>query len=100
MGQIVIRILDREFKLSVADEEEARLLEAARMVDNRMRSIRDAGRMSGLERIAIMAALQFAHDALSGDNSTVGPKAAELAGRMRKMTEQIDAEVKRQESLF
>jgi len=77
-----------------------RLLEAVRIVDEKMRSVRDAGRISGVDRIAVMAALQLAHELLGGDNSAVGPKSAELAGRIRKMTEDLDAEIKRQESLF
>ena len=100
MAQIDVKILDREFRLAVADEDKPRLLEAARMVDEKMRSVRDAGRISGVDRIAVMAALQLAHELLGSENSAVGPKSAEMMGRIRKMTEDLDAEIKRQESLF
>jgi cell division protein ZapA len=100
MPQIEVKILDREFRLSVADEDRPRLLEAVRMVDDKMRSVRDAGRISGADRIAVMAALQLAHELLGSDNSAVGPKSAEMVSRIRKMTEDLDAEIKRQEGLF
>lgn len=100
MAQIDVKILDREFRLAVADEDKPRLLEAVRMVDDKMRSVRDAGRISGIDRIAVMAALQLAHELLGSDNSAVGPKSAEMMARIRKMTDELDAEIKRQESLF
>jgi cell division protein ZapA len=100
MPQIEVKILDREFRLSVTDEDRPRLLEAVRMVDDKMRSVRDAGRVSGIDRIAVMAALQLAHELLGSDNSAVGPKSAEMISRIRKMTDDLDAEIKRQESLF
>lgn len=100
MAQIEVKILDREFRLAVADEDKPRLLEAVRMVDDKMRSVRDAGRISGIDRIAVMAALQLAHELLGSDNSAVGPKSAEMMTRIRKMTDELDAEIKRQESLF
>ena len=100
MAQIDVKILDREFRLSVADEDKPRLLEAVRMVDDKMRAVRDAGRVSGVDRIAVMAALQLAHELLGNDNSPVGPKSAEMMSRIRKMTDALDAEIKRQESLF
>jgi cell division protein ZapA len=100
MPQIDVTILDREYRLSVADEDRLRLLEAVRMVDEKMRVVRDSGRISGIERIAVMVALQFAHQLLGSDGSAVGPKSADMANRIRKMSEDLDAELKRQEALF
>ncbi|MFA7665071.1 MAG: cell division protein ZapA [Burkholderiaceae bacterium] len=100
MAQIDVKILDREFRLAVDPEEKPRLLEAVRMVDDRMRNLREGGRVIGIERIAVMAALQFAHELLGGDNSAVGPKSAEMARKLRQLSEDIDTEIRRQENLF
>lgn len=100
MPQVDVTILDREYRLSVAEEDRPRLLEAVRMVDQKMRAVRDSGRISGIERIAVMAALQLAHELLGSDGSAVGPKSADMASRIRKMTEDLDAELERQEALF
>ena len=100
MEQIAVRILDREYKLAVTPEQRERLLEAVNMVAGRMRSIRDAGRIYGLDRIAVMAALQLAHELLGAPVAGSGMASGDLIRKIRKMNEEIDAEIKRQESLF
>jgi cell division protein ZapA len=100
MEQIDVRILDRDYKLAVPAEEKSRLLDAVRVVDEKMRSIRDAGRVAGLDRIAVMAALQLANDLLGTRESVDAAPVADAARRIRKMTEELDAELRRQESLF
>jgi cell division protein ZapA len=100
MEQIDVRILDRDYRLAVPAEEKARLIDAVRVVDEKMRSIRDAGRIAGVDRIAVMAALQLAHDLLDAQHAPATARAAESAQRIRRMTEALDAELRRQESLF
>jgi cell division protein ZapA len=100
MEQIDVRILDRDFRLAVPSDEKARLIDAVRVVDEKMRSIRDAGRIAGVDRIAVMAALQLAHDLLDAREAGSAAPAAESARRIRQMTEALDAELRRQESLF
>jgi cell division protein ZapA len=100
MAQLDVRILDREFRLAVDEEDKPRLLEAVRMVDDRMRHIRDNGRVSGLERIAIMAALQLAHEILGDNDTSAATRSAEAAQKIRRLSEEIDTEIRRQESLF
>jgi len=103
MDQIDVRILDRDYRLAVPEDEKAKLLDAVRMVDERMRSIRDAGRVVGIDRIAVMAALQFAHaliDTPTGDAAGEAAREADGARRIRKLTEAIDAELARQNTLF
>ncbi len=101
MQQIDVKILDRDYKLAVDEADKPRLVDAARVVDEKMRSIRDAGRVNGVDRIAVMAALQLAHELLSQPAAGVQtPVSGEVLKRIRKMTEDLDAEFKRQESLF
>lgn len=98
MEQIDVKILDRDYRLAVSPDDRKRLLEAVAVVDEKMRSIRDAGKISGLDRIAVMAALQFAHELL-GASGAAAPS-GDVLRRIRKITDDIDAEIKRQESLF
>ncbi len=61
---IKVDILDREYQFACdADEREA-LKEAAVFLDGKMRSIRDAGRLMALERIAVMTALNLSDELL------------------------------------
>ena len=49
MEQIEARILDRDYKLAVNPDEKSQLIDAVRIVDGRMRSIRDGGRVTGVD---------------------------------------------------
>jgi cell division protein ZapA len=102
VDQLDVHILDREYRLAVAPKDKDTLLDAVRIVDERMRAIRDAGKVAGADRIAVMAALQLAHELLAGGGpgSARARDAAVSSKRVRKMTEDIDAELKRQENLF
>lgn len=98
--QIDVKILDREYKLAVDESDRGKLVDAAKMVDEKMRSIRSAGRINGVDRIAVMAALQLAHELLTSSGSGQTAVSNDVVKRIRKMTEDLDAEFKRQESLF
>ena len=100
MEQIEARILDRDYKLAVNPEEKSQLIDAVRVVDGRMRSIRDAGRVTSVDRIAVMAALQLAHELLGSQSEGGMRQTADYSRRLRKLNDDIEAELKRQESLF
>ena len=59
-----VTILGREFKVSCRESERAELTEAVALLDRRMREIRDSGKVSGTDRIAVMAALNLANELL------------------------------------
>ena len=57
-----VRILDREYTVGVLADERDGLLAAARMLESRMREIRGNNRMVALDRLAVLAALNMAHE--------------------------------------
>lgn len=59
---VTVRILDREYQVNCPPEEKDALMKASRMLDERMRTIRQSGTVIGLERIAVMAALNLVYD--------------------------------------
>ncbi|MCX7564264.1 cell division protein ZapA [Xanthomonadaceae bacterium XH05] len=59
---VALRIADREYTVACEPHERDSLLDAARMLDSRMRDIRSANRMAGIDRIAVLAALNLAHE--------------------------------------
>ena len=65
-----VRILDREFRVSCPPEEQQHLLDSAEFLDARMREIRDTGRVIGVDRIAMMTALNLTSELLSHENNT------------------------------
>lgn len=61
---VSVQILDKEYRVSCPADERANLESAARFLDGKMREIRNSGKVIGAERIAVMAALNIAHDLL------------------------------------
>lgn len=61
---IKVQILGKEYPIACPQEEQHDLLLAARYLDEKMRLIRDTGRVIGTERIAVMASLNLAHELL------------------------------------
>jgi cell division protein ZapA len=61
---VTIRILDKEYQIACSEEERHSLLDSARYLDERMKEIRNTGKVIGSERIAVMAALNITHDLL------------------------------------
>ncbi len=57
-----VRILDRDYTVGVTAEERDSLLAAARHLDDRMRELRGNNRMASVERVAVLAALNLAHE--------------------------------------
>ncbi|WP_103074961.1 cell division protein ZapA [Lysobacter silvestris] len=54
--------MDRDYSVGCSPEERDDLVAAARMLDQRMRDIRGNNRMAAIERIAVLAALNLAHE--------------------------------------
>ncbi|GIX31430.1 MAG: cell division protein ZapA [Porticoccaceae bacterium] len=82
-----IRILDREYQVHCPPEERPALLRSAEALDARMREIRKAGHVLGLERIAVMAALNLTYDLLETErrveeNSALAAELARLDAKL------------------
>ncbi|KAB2900702.1 MAG: cell division protein ZapA [Xanthomonadales bacterium] len=61
---VKVVILDREFHVACTDAERPGLMAAARHLDERMREMRNNARTAGVDRIAILAALNICHELL------------------------------------
>ncbi|MAF84604.1 MAG: cell division protein ZapA [Gammaproteobacteria bacterium] len=70
-AHVNVKILEKEYQISCPADERKALIDSAEMLNNKMREIRDSGKVVGLDRIAVMAALNLANDLIStGDVST------------------------------
>lgn len=61
-NRVTITILDKDYPIACPPEEREALLRAASELNKRMRTIRNTGSIIGLERIAVMAALNLCHE--------------------------------------
>lgn len=57
-----VRILDREYTVGVPAEERESLLAAARLLEDKMREVRGGNRIAAVDRVAVLAALNLAHE--------------------------------------
>lgn len=66
---VFVKILDKEYQVACPREERQALIESAQLLDERMKAIRGSGAVIGLERIAVMAALNLSHELLQAKSS-------------------------------
>jgi cell division protein ZapA len=59
---VTIQILDKEYMVSCPPDEREALLESAKLLNSRMREVRDGGKVLGTERMAVMTALNVIHE--------------------------------------
>ena len=67
-----LRILDSDYQVACSPAEQESLLSAARYLDEKMRNIRSGGNVIGIDRIAVMAALNISHELLQQSGQSVG----------------------------
>ena len=65
---VTVRILDKDYQVACPEEQEAELVVSAKYLDKQMRGIRDSGKVIGLERIAVMAALNISYELLQASD--------------------------------
>ena len=94
-----VKILDRELRIACPEDERAELLDAVAYLDKRMREIRDAGKIVSVERIAMMAALNIAHELLTTKIGR-GVDLSDFKRRMDSMQAAIDQALAEQDTLF
>lgn len=94
-----VTIMGREFRISCPEAERASLLEAVSYLDRKMREIRDGGKIIGIERIAIMAALNIAHDLLNCREQGQ-PDSGEAQARLSRINGLLDQALAQQDNLF
>ncbi|MBS0290403.1 MAG: cell division protein ZapA [Proteobacteria bacterium] len=87
---ICVRILEKEFRVACAKNQEQALFDAAVYLDKQMRMIRHSGKVIGLERIAVIAALNIAHELLTLKNSVIEPEQA-FSERLKVLQDKIDS---------
>jgi cell division protein ZapA len=64
-GALTVNLLGREFRVACPEGEERQLTASAEYLNRKLKEIRDMGKVAGNERIAIMAALNIAHEMMS-----------------------------------
>jgi cell division protein ZapA len=96
---IEISILGRNYKIACEEGEREALLEAVAYLDGKMAEIKKAGKVSGTDRIAVMAALNIAHEFLTmklGNGFDIG----QAKRRISQIEAKLDTAIAQQDKLF
>ena len=86
---VSVQILDKEYLVACQPDEKETLLESSRHLDQKMREIRDTGKIIGTDRIAVMAALNITHELLDHQRSVKTGDAA-TSKRLFKLQSKIE----------
>lgn len=98
-AHVSVRILEKEYQVACPASERTALLDSAEALNDRMREIRDSGKVVGLDRIAVMAALNMANELMQAREQgqsledTVGNRIRLLSDRVESVlgnTQQLD----------
>lgn len=83
-----VSIMGRDFTVSCTEEERPGLINAVNFLDKKMRDIRDSGKVVGVERIAMMTALNLAYELLNSKSGDID--VGDIKRRIVSMQDQID----------
>lgn len=91
---VKVRIMGKEYQVVCEDNERLPLVDAARYLDKKMKDIRDARKVIGAEKIAVMAALNIAHEYLQClENNTTSSQLT--PGYLKGITDKIEMALSR-----
>jgi cell division protein ZapA len=94
MVRVSVRILEKEYQVACLPEERSELLDSAEYLNGKMREIRDHGNVVGLDRIAVMAALNITNELLKmrGRGEVVD---ADVGNKIRQLRERVETALTR-----
>lgn len=87
--RVSVKILEKEYHVTCPPEERPALLDSAEYLNRKMREIRDSGKVIGLDRIAVMAALNIVNELLKVRDHDEGVE-TDLATRLKVMRERVE----------
>lgn len=90
-----VRIMDKDYMVACPIGEQEALLATAKRVDKEMRRIRDSGKVVGTDRIAVMVALNLAHELMHSKPDTADTETLE---QLQKLQQRLDSVLERHKS--
>ena len=89
-SRISVKILEKEYHVTCPVDERPALIDSAEYLNRKMREIRDSGKVIGLDRIAVMAALNIVNELLQSRGHDAGVE-TDLATRIKAMRERVES---------
>ncbi|MEQ9021212.1 MAG: cell division protein ZapA [Pseudomonadales bacterium] len=86
---VQVKILDKEYQVNCPPADQEALLKSARYLDENMRKIKGRGNIHGVEKIAVMAALNITHDMLR-KNRMINESRSVTSQQVKSLEDKID----------
>jgi len=90
-GAVTINVLGREFRVACPEGEERQLMASVDYLNRKLKEVRDNGKVTGNERIALMAALNIAHESLSNSGKGSGGDVSAIRRRIAALEETVES---------
>ena len=97
-ARVSVRILEKEYHITCPHEERSDLLDSAEFLNLKMREIRDSGKVVGLDRIAVIAALNMANELIRFRNRDTNLD-SDVGGRLRILRERVESALEKGQQL-
>ena len=97
-AQVSVRIMEKEYVIACPYEERTALLDTAEFLNRRMREVRDSGKVVGLDRIAVMVALNLANELMRRKDHDA-KREKDATGRVRALRERVEGAIEKGQQL-
>ena len=98
ISRVSVRLLDREYQVACPADERSDLLDSAEYLDAKMREVRDSGKVVGLDRVAVISALNIANELIKLRRNG-GSGDVDIGARLRGLSERVESALEKGQQL-
>jgi cell division protein ZapA len=98
LSRVSVRLLDREYQVACPVDERSDLLDSAEYLDAKMREVRDSGKVVGLDRVAVISALNIANELIKLRRNG-GSLDVDLGARLKGLRERVELALEKGQQL-
>jgi cell division protein ZapA len=98
ISRVSVRLLDREYQVACPAEERSALLDSAEYLDAKMKEVRDSGKVVGLDRIAVISALNIANELMQLKRNGTSLE-GDVGAKLKSLRERVESALERGQQL-
>ncbi len=98
ISRVSVRLLDREYQVACPAAERSNLLDSAEYLDAKMKEVRDSGKVVGLDRIAVISALNIANELMQLKRNGTSVE-GDVGAKLKTLRERVESALERGQQL-
>jgi cell division protein ZapA len=98
ISRVSVRLLDRDYQVACPAEERSALLDSAEYLDAKMKEVRDSGKVVGLDRIAVISALNIANELMQLKRNGTSLE-GDVGAKLKSLRERVESALERGQQL-